>query len=523
MDPVASTDLIADYDLHWIDGLVIVFYLLGITLTGLWIGRRVSTLNDFFMPRRFGKGMMVMHAFGTGTASDQAVTVSSATFRSGLSGVWYQWLWLFVTPFYWLIAPIFRRFRAVTTADVYELRYDRSVAVLFAVIGIANMCIKIGLMLVGAGALVDAGTGGLINADLAIAAVTIMFVTYGVAGGLSAAIVTDYVQGILTIVFSFMLLPLILLQVGGIEGVRETITDDSMLSLVAPGKISLFFIMMMSFQALMGIVAQPFIMGVCAAGKTEWEGRIGIVGGNLIKRLCTAAWSITAICAVAWYIQKGNDPALMDPSTLKSRADGIYGEVAYYFLPRLMPGLLGLFLAALLAGIMSSCDSFMISSAALFTENIYKPMRSGVSEKHCIWVGQRASSSRRFWRRCLCVLGRRGGPSVGDLVHGSSDDGASFLVRALLARNDRCGGMGNDRHWLSGLVGDYSSLVHWMAASISSCQFARDDLGRRRFGCGLFALADTFLQCHRIGGGCPGESVYPAREFVQAESLLLAE
>ena len=391
MDPVASTDLIADYDLHWIDGLVIVFYLLGITLTGLWIGRRVSTLNDFFMPRRFGKGMMVMHAFGTGTASDQAVTVSSATFRSGLSGVWYQWLWLFVTPFYWLIAPIFRRFRAVTTADVYELRYDRSVAVLFAVIGIANMCIKIGLMLVGAGALVDAGTGGLINADLAIAAVTIMFVTYGVAGGLSAAIVTDYVQGILTIVFSFMLLPLILLQVGGIEGVRETITDDSMLSLVAPGKISLFFIMMMSFQALMGIVAQPFIMGVCAAGKTEWEGRIGIVGGNLIKRLCTAAWSITAICAVAWYIQKGNDPALMDPSTLKSRADGIYGEVAYYFLPRLMPGLLGLFLAALLAGIMSSCDSFMISSAALFTENIYKPMRSGVSEKHCIWVGQSAS------------------------------------------------------------------------------------------------------------------------------------
>ncbi|MEC8474365.1 MAG: sodium:solute symporter family protein, partial [Planctomycetota bacterium] len=252
MDPVAATDLIANHDLHWIDGLVIVFYLLGITLMGLWIGRRVSTLNDFFMPRSFGKGMMVMHAFGTGTASDQAVTVSSATFRSGLSGVWYQWLWLFVTPFYWLIAPIFRRFRAVTTADVYELRYDRSVAVLFAVIGIANMCIKIGLMLVGAGALVDAGTGGLINADLAIVSVTVMFVIYGTAGGLSAAILTDYVQGILTIVFSFMLLPLILLQVGGIDGVRETITDDSMLSLVAPGKISLFFIMMMSFQALIG-------------------------------------------------------------------------------------------------------------------------------------------------------------------------------------------------------------------------------------------------------------------------------
>ena len=355
------------------------------------MGRRLTGLDDFFMPRKFGKGMMMMHAFGTGTASDQAVTVSSATFRTGLSGIWYQWLWLFVTPFYWLIAPIFRRFRAITTADVYELRYDQSVAILFAIVGIASMCIKIGLMLKGAGALVYAGTGGLIDADVAIIALTFMFVIYGAAGGLGAAIVTDYIQGILTIVFSFMLLPFILWEVGGMNGVRETISNDAMLSLVAPGKISWFFIVMMSFQALVGIVAQPFIMGVCAAGKTEWEGRVGIVGGNLIKRLCTAAWSITAIAAVAWYIQNGNTPSQLDTESLKRTADGIYGEVAYTFLPRLAPGLLGLFLAALLAGVMSSCDSFMISSAALFTENIYRPLRTEVSNRHCIWVGRLAS------------------------------------------------------------------------------------------------------------------------------------
>ena len=280
--------------LHWIDGVVVVAYLLGVTYLGVKVGRRVAGLNEYFMPRKFGAGMMMMHAFGTGTASDQAVTVASATFRGGLSGIWYQWLWLFVTPFYWLIAPIFRRFRATTTADVYELRFDRSVAMLFAVVGMANMCVKIGLMLKGAGALIDAGTGGLIDADWAMAAMTVMFVIYGVAGGLSAAIVTDYVQGILTIVFSFMLLPCILGEVGGLSGVRQTITDPTMLSLIAPSKISLFFVVMMAIQALVGIVAQPFIMGVCAAGKTEWEGRLGIVGGNLIKRLCTVAWCLTA-------------------------------------------------------------------------------------------------------------------------------------------------------------------------------------------------------------------------------------
>jgi len=370
--------------LHPVDIAVIVIYLVGITAMGIWMARRVKQVSDFFMPRRFGKGMMIMHAFGTGTASDQAVTVASATFRGGLSGIWYQWLWLFVTPFYWLIAPIFRRFRAITTADVYELRFDQSVAVLFALVGIANMCVKIGLMLKGASALIESGTGGMIDTDVAIIALTIMFVTYGAAGGLAAAIVTDYAQGLLTILFSFMLLPFIFSAVGGMDGIHQSVTNPTMLSLVAPGKVTTFFIVMMAIQALVGIVAQPFIMGVCAAGKTEWEGRVGIVVGNVIKRLCTAAWTLTAIAAVAWYIQQGVDPSTIDP-------DFVYGNVAQAFLPKAAPGLLGVFLAALLAGVMSSCDSFMISSSGLFTENIYKRRFPNSSQSHYVWVGRGAA------------------------------------------------------------------------------------------------------------------------------------
>jgi Na+/proline symporter len=122
-------------------------------------------------------------------------------------------------------------------------------------------------------------------------------------------------------------------------------------------------------------------MGVCAAGKTEWEGRVGIVVGNIIKRLCTAAWTLTAIAAVAWYTQQGIDLSTIDP-------DFVYGNVAQAFLPQMMPGLLGVFLAALLAGVMSSCDSFMISSSGLFTENIYKRWFPDRSQVHYVWVGR---------------------------------------------------------------------------------------------------------------------------------------
>src|SRR3954462_12769672 len=149
------------------DALVLLAYLLGVTAMGLWVGRRSRTVAEYFMPRKFSKPVMIMYAFGTGTASDQAVLVAAATFKNGLSGIWYQWLWLFATPFYWIIAPIMRRFRAITTADVYELRFDRGVANLFAVIGIASMTVKMGLLLKGSGALLEGCTDGGMDAHAA--------------------------------------------------------------------------------------------------------------------------------------------------------------------------------------------------------------------------------------------------------------------------------------------------------------------------------------------------------------------
>ncbi len=366
------------FGLPVIDAIVVIAYLLGITAFGIWIGRKIKGTKEFFMPRRFGKGMMMMHAFGTGTASDQAAIVASGTFQKGLSGIWFQWLWLFNTPFYWLIAPIFRRLRATTTADVYKLRFGPSVAVLFAVVGILGLAVKIGLMLKGAGALIDAGTGGSVPTEIAIPVVAALFVIYGIAGGLSAAIVTDYIQGILTVIFSFILLPSVLGAVGGLQGVRETIGDPQMLSLVAPDKIDAFFVATFAVLSLTGIVAQPFIMGVCAAGRTEMDGRFGFVAGNLIKRFCSAAWAVTGIAALAYFIQQGKE-------VNKETADQIYGAMAHTFL---VPGLLGLFIAALLAGVMSSCDSFMISASGLFTENLYKPLRPDRDERHYVRVGR---------------------------------------------------------------------------------------------------------------------------------------
>jgi Na+/proline symporter len=244
-----------------------------------------------------------------------------------------------------------------------------------------NLSINIGIMLKGSSAVVDASTGGYVDANVAIAVMTVMFVIYGIAGGLSAAIITDFIQGILIIVFSFLLLPFVLHAVGGLGGIRDIIGPNAnkMFSLIAPGEIGFFYVIMISVNALVGIVTQPHTMGNCAACKTENEGRVGWMCGNFIKRICTVAWCLTGLAAIAYFSSLGVKP---------EHPDHVFGLIAADFLPKILHGLLGLFLAAILASVMSSCDSFMIASSGLFTKNIYKPLVPDKTQKHYVLVAR---------------------------------------------------------------------------------------------------------------------------------------
>ncbi|GMV92443.1 MAG: sodium:proline symporter [Candidatus Hydrogenedentota bacterium] len=362
------------------DWVALGVYLVGITVIGVWTVRRIHDSADFFMGgRSFSKPFMIFFAFGSGTSGNDAVGVSSKTFTNGVSGIWYQFLWLFATPFYWLIAPVFRRMRAITTGDYFEYRYDRSVAGLYALVGVLQLTVNIGVLLKGAGATIEAVSNGAITTNAAILVMTVLFVIYGIAGGLAAAIVTDFIQGILTIILSFIILPFAWKAVGGMAGMREHITNENMFSLVAPGEINGFHIFMFGLSALIGIVTQPHIMGVCAGGRNEMDGRVGFTGGNLLKRVCTIAWMLTGLCAVVYFAGR---EAEIHP-------DLIYGTMARELLPLVMPGLVGLFLAALLASIMSSCDAFMVSSAGLFTQNFYRRfIAHDRDEKHYVMVGR---------------------------------------------------------------------------------------------------------------------------------------
>ena len=362
------------------DWITLVVYLSMVTAIGLWSGRFVKNTTDFLMPRTFGRAMMLMHAFGTGTTSDQAVSVASKSYTNGISGIWYQWQWLFATPFYWLVAPMMRRFRALTMADVFEARFNRSVGVLYAFVGVVKFVVNMGLMLKGSSVVIEACSGGRLPADQLVLVMTVLFVGYGMFGGLRAAIYTDFVQGFFVIIFSFLLVFPLLNAVGGWTALKQSVSEmpdgNVLLALVAPGAISGFYILMISINSLVSVVALPQNLGVCGAGRTEMEGAVGYMGGNLLKRICTIPWAVTGVAALVWYGGRLDDPDLL------------YGMVAREFLPPMMPGLLGIFIASLLATVMGSCDSFMVSGSGLVVENLYRPLVRDRSERHYLIVAR---------------------------------------------------------------------------------------------------------------------------------------
>ena len=293
-------------------------------------------------------------------------------------------------------------------SDVFEARFSRSVGILFAIVGMWNLIVMIGLMLIGSSEVLSSSMGGLVSVEWMILLMTVMFVIYGVAGGLSAAIIIGFIQGILIVIFSFILLPLVLHDIGGFEGFRQKISDPNMLSLVAPNDINVFYVFVLALNALVGIVTQPHVIANCAAGKTELDGQVGFMGGNLLKRLVTIPWCFTGVAAVVYFAGRHVEP------------DKIYGTLAYEFLPKILPGALGIFIAGIMSAVMNGCSTFMLSSSALFTENIYKPVWPGKPQKHYIFVG-----------RIAAVIAVVGGVLFALWLHEVSKERGSGVVKGL--------------------------------------------------------------------------------------------
>src|SRR5499427_4294920 len=147
-----------------LDWAVLIGYLVIITAIGLVAGYRVRRRSEYFLGgRRFGPWLMIAQSFGAGTHAEMPVALAGAVYVSGASGIWFQWKNLFITPFYWIMAPVFRRIRRTTMAEFTEDRYGPWMAAIYSVFAICFFVIETSGMLKGAGKVISQATGGTVG------------------------------------------------------------------------------------------------------------------------------------------------------------------------------------------------------------------------------------------------------------------------------------------------------------------------------------------------------------------------
>lgn len=363
----------------FLDGLVLGSYFVGITAFGLWIARRVRSSGGYFLgDRRLPWWVMMGQAFGTGTHAENPVAQAGATYQLGFATIWYQWKNMLITPFYWLMAPWYRRCERTTIGEMMDDRYGRGMAMVYTLFAMSYFVFNQGTMMKGAGKMVSVATGGeIISANQVVLAMVGAFLLYSFFGGLLASAYTDFVQGFLIILMSFLLIPAGLVAVGGFSGMRASLPADFFELYNESSGVDAFTILMLTLNGLVGITAQPHILTMNATGRTERAGRIGQTYGSMVKRFCTIGWAFTGLIVAAMVVEQG---VVLDD---KEKAFG------YACLHLLGPGLVGLMVACVLAANMSTCSNFMVNTGALFTRNLYQPYwRPQASDRETLLVGR---------------------------------------------------------------------------------------------------------------------------------------
>ncbi|MDX1326091.1 MAG: sodium/solute symporter, partial [Arenibacter sp.] len=226
---------------------------------------------------------------------------------------------------------------------------------------------------------------------------------YTYFGGITAVIMTDVVQMIIMFIGGFALVFLSLYEVGGWDNMVDKIAAmgpeyQRHFDIIQPSDTKSPFPWTGILFGLTFVMANAYMIGNqsivqrCLTAKNEWHAKASMIFGSALKMFIPFLVLFPGLMAVVVHPDLADgDQAL--PMMIKS------------ILP---PGLVGLMFAAFFAGLMSSVDSLLNSTATLFTKDIYETfIKKGATDRHYLKVGQ-------FTTLALLVIGVATSPISSD-------------------------------------------------------------------------------------------------------------
>ncbi len=344
-----------------------------VVMLGLgWLGRisrREESLRDFYLGgSNFGIAVLFLTLFATQYSGNTLLGFAGRSYQQGLTYVVSVTFMILVVTVFMVYAPrLFRlaqRFGYVTPADFVYHRFGshplRVLTVLLLCWGLANYVLE---QLVAMGHAVEAITGGRLGFMQGVLLLAVVMLIYESLGGMRSVAWTDAVQGTLLLVGCLVLLLILVGTDGGLPAVSADVAQTAPEKLEAPGAAGLRTWVSNLLLLGLGVAIYPHaIQRIFAARSLDALRRS--LGLMAFMPLLT-----TLLAFLIGYVALSRYPGLSqldsDKVTVLVLGDMLKQSPATYWLVVVV-------FAAVVAAIMSTADSALLSMGSMLTKDIYK-------------------------------------------------------------------------------------------------------------------------------------------------------
>lgn len=212
--------------LHTLDYLAIFLYMIIMSGIGIFMGRFVKNINDYF---KGGNGVSWIAGgisnFMTKFSTVIFVAYAGIAYKDGLVAITVLWSTVFPS----LVAVAFfakrwKRAGIISPVEFLETRFNASIRQIFSWSGVVFKLLDDMIKLYAIGLFVTAASG--ISFETAVIGCGVVVTLYTVIGGFWAVIVTDVVQFVILFIATLILVPLSYQAAGGLENMRAVIPEN---------------------------------------------------------------------------------------------------------------------------------------------------------------------------------------------------------------------------------------------------------------------------------------------------------
>ena len=259
------------------------------------------------------------------------------------------------------------------------------------------MACNVGILLLASARMLHGLFGGSVAAW--IAATAFFAGIYTLAGGLAAVVYTDMIQCVVMIVGCLTVLVYGLVEVGGpgtlCEALAATPGTRRHLDLVLPADSPTPFPWPAIFFGLALVQSPAYWIGNQAivqrsfGARSEREAQAAYLWGAILKNLIPLLVAVPGLIALVRF------PHLRD-------GDEAFPMLVGHLLPA---GARGVFLAAFIAALMSSVDSYLNSACTIWTRDFYlRHIRPDAADRHLLAMGRIATAFLMLWGAGFALL-----------------------------------------------------------------------------------------------------------------------